>query len=234
MKNEREGPAFEKLVNAVSLIGLTLETAEYLFEHDPYALKSIDEALESIGTPVTTLRNRSLDWHSEDLEHSAEEGYLPRLGNTFLPITEHGIDAESVSQYITEHLDSPNGSWELVFFPDDEPEPTGENEDYTDTDMDDDDDLWIAATPSTPSISPMHMQELDYLDVHTEEEHLAEMGTDEHRLRIERRSFKDRRATVRGEGKSWRRVQPEGADPNGTRNGVDRRRPAEISTCEYE
>ncbi len=48
MKNEREGPVFEKLVNAVSLIGLTLETAEYLFEHDPYALKSIDEALESI------------------------------------------------------------------------------------------------------------------------------------------------------------------------------------------
>ena len=211
MKNEREGPVFQKLVNAVSLIGLTLETAEYLFEHDPYALKSIDEALESIGTPVTTLRNRSLDWHSEDLEHSAEEGYLPRLGNTFLPITEHGIDAESVSQYITEHLDSPNGSWELVFFPDDEPEPTGENEDYTDTDMDDDDDLWIAADPRT------------------EEEHLAEMGTDERRsnvsldripLYIERRSSEDRRSTVRGEGKSLRRVQPEGSDPTGTRNGV--------------
>ena len=220
MKNEREGPVFEKLVNAVSLIGLTLETAEYLFEHDPYALKSIDEALESIGTPVKTLRNRSLDWHSEDLEHAVDEGYLPRLGNTFLNVTQHGIDAESVSQYITEHLDSPDGSWELVFFPDDEPEPSGENEDYTDTDMDDDDDLWIATTPST--------------EFGTEEEHLAEMGTDEHRLRIERRSFEDRRSTVRGEGKSSRRVQPEGSDPTGTRNGVDRRRSAEISTCEFE
>jgi hypothetical protein len=212
MKNEREGLVFEKLVNAVSLIGLTLETTEYLFEHDPEALKIVDEALESIGTPVKTLRNRSIDWHFEDLEHAVEEGYLPRLGHTFLNVTEHGIDAESVSEYITEHLDSSNGSWELVFFPDDEPEPTGENEDYTDIDDDNDDDLWIAATPSTPSISPMHMQELDYLDVHTEEEHLAELMADEHRLRLDRRSSEDRRSADR----PWR---------------VNRR---DVDTCEFE
>ena len=211
MKNEREGLVYEKLVNAVSLIGLTLETAEYLFEHDSYALKSIDEALESIGTPVKALRNRALDWHSEDLEHSAEEGYLPRLGNTFLPMTEHGIDAESVSQYIAEHLDSPDGSWELVFFPDDEPEPTGENEDYTDTDMDDDNDLWIAATPST------------------EEEHLAEMGTDEHRLRIERRSFEERRS---GDNRRGYVLTPSGdrrRDFTPTHHGADT-----LDTCEFE
>ena len=163
MMDEFDNPAdiWEKLVNAVSLIGLTTETAEYLLEHDPYALEQIDEALNSIGTPVSTLRARSIDGY-------IEMGYTPSLGNTFLPITEHGVDHQSVEEYIDTHLDDPNGSWELVFFPDDEPEPTGENEDYTDkirwdTDMDDDDALWALTSPST---------EFD-----TEEASLAETGS---------------------------------------------------------
>ena len=227
MKNERDGPVFEKLVNAVSLIGLTTETAEYLFEHDPIALKVVDEALDLLGTPVTTLRNRSVD-------HYIEEGYLPRLGNTFLPLTQNGVDHESVSQYITEHLDSPNGSWELVFFPDNEPEPTGVNEDHT----------------NMVEIMDMIEDELDEFDeafvklddTHTEEEHVAEMGTDDwvkhlerqganpfkqrgRRSRHERRSFEERRS---GDNRRWT-----------GRNGGDRRRnftPTHhgVDTCEYE
>ena len=68
-------------------------------------------------------------------------------------------------------------------------------------------------------------------DTHTEEEYLAEMGTDERRSFEERRSFDDRRCTGRG--------QAEGEDLTGTRKGGDRRRnftPTHhgVDTCEYE
>jgi len=155
----------QKLVNAVSLIGLTLETAEYLFEHDPVALKAIDEALEAIGTPIKTLRNRSVEWHREDAELFKLEQLdgstrtSQRVGHTFLPVTEDGIDAKSVEDYIEEHLQSPDGTWELVFFPNGEPRPSGVAEDYMA--MYDADDF----DRKERSISPMHLQELDYLDV---------------------------------------------------------------------
>jgi len=161
----------QKLVNAVSLIGLTLETAEYLFEHDPIALKAIDEALEAIGTPIKTLRNRSVEWHREDAELFKLEQLdgstrtFQRVGHTFLPVTEDGIDAKSVEDYIEEHLQSPDGTWELVFFPNGEPRPSGVAEDYMAMYDADDDEF----DRKERSISPMHLQELDYLDVNTTE-----------------------------------------------------------------
>ena len=177
MNNERDedmDPAMiqrQKLVNAVSLIGLTLETAEYLFEHDPIALKAIDEALEAIGTPIKTLRNRSVEWHREDAEQFKLEQLdgntrtFQRVGHTFLPMTEDGIDANSVEGYIEEHLQSPDGTWELVFFPNGEPRPSGVAEDYMA--MYDADDWVEELDRKERSISPMHLQELDYLDVNT-------------------------------------------------------------------
>jgi len=154
--------AFEKLVNAVSLIGLTLETAEYLSEHDPQALKSIDAALESIGTPVKTLRNRSRDWHFEDadryLPNDGSAGSFQRLGNTFLTTRVDGICARSVEVYIEDHLQSPDGTWEMVFFPHGEPEPKGVPEDYMAMYDGEESDR------KERRISPMHLQELDALD----------------------------------------------------------------------
>lgn len=170
--------AFEKLVNAVSLIGLTLETAEYLSEHDPQALKSIDSALESIGTPVKTLRNRSRDWHFEDadryLPNDGSAGSFQRLGNTFLTTRVDGICARSVEVYIEDHLQSPDGTWEMVFFPHGEPEPKGVPEDYMAMyDVEESDRkerrevAWYDAAETDRKerrISPMHLQELDALD----------------------------------------------------------------------
>jgi hypothetical protein len=187
---DNPGPVWEKLVKAVSLIGLTTETTEYLFEHDSYALNSIDEALESLGVPITTLRNRSIDLH-------IDEEYLPLLGSTFLPVTHNGVDHESVRQYIVNHLDNSNGSWELVFFPHDEPEPTGVNEDYADM--------------------------LD--DTHTEEEYLAEMGTDELMTHLEQEDrrrpeqlSRDQRGSTDASGQLHLRRR---ADRRGYRSNAD-------------
>ena len=76
-------------------------------------------------------------------------------------MTQHGIDHESVEEYIADHLPSSDGTWELVFFPNDEPEPTGVNEDHTNM------------------VAIMDMIEDEFDDTHTEEEYLAEKGTDD-------------------------------------------------------
>jgi len=151
--DENGKAAYDKVVGALHVIGLTLETAEYLREHDPQALKQVDLALEAIGTPVKLLRNRARKMHGEDEDN--------RLGYTFLTgdIRDGLISARSVEIYIEDFLQSPDGSWEMVFFPHGEPQPTGVTEDYMA--MYDADDF----DRKERSISPMHLQELDYLDV---------------------------------------------------------------------
>ena len=157
--DENGKAAYDKVVGALHVIGLTLETAEYLREHDPQALKQVDLALEAIGTPVKLLRNRARKMHGEDEDN--------RLGYTFLTgdIRDGLISARSVEIYIEDFLQSPDGSWEMVFFPHGEPQPTGVTEDYMA--MYDADDWVEELDRKERSISPMHLQELDYLDVNT-------------------------------------------------------------------
>jgi len=136
---------YRQVVNALAVIGLTLEHADYLFDNDSKALKQVDEALMSAGIDAPMMRDRQVDRIIEDTVAFNADAF----------------------------------------------------ENMTD-------------------------------DTHTEDEHLAEMTTREHRehqMRLERRSFEERRS---GDNRRWT-----------GRNGGDRRRdftPTHhgVDTCEYE
>ena len=176
---------YRQVVNALAVIGLTLEHADYLFDNDSKAMKQVDEALLLAGIDAPMLRNRQVDRILEDTV---------------------AFNANAFENMISE------------------PEPTGVNEDHANM------------------VEIMDMIEGEFDDTHTEEEYLAEKGTDDwvkhleqqganpfkqHSLdqRHERRSFEERRS---GDNRRWT-----------GRNGGDRRRdftPTHhgVDTCEYE
>jgi len=138
---------YRQVVNALSVIGLTLEHADYLFDNDSKALKQVDEALMSAGIDAPMMRDRQVDRIIEDTVAFNADAFENMTSD---PVTD---------------------------------------------------------------------------DTHTEEEHVAEMTTVEHRMRLERRSFEERRS---GDNRRWT-----------GRNGGDRRRdftPTHhgVDTCEYE
>ena len=57
---------YRQVVNALAVIGLTLEHADYLFDNDPKALKQVDDALLAAGIDAPLLRNRQVDRILED------------------------------------------------------------------------------------------------------------------------------------------------------------------------
>ena len=176
---------YRQVVNALAVIGLTLEHADYLFDNDSKAMKQVDEALLLAGIDAPMLRNRQVDRILEDTV---------------------AFNANAFENMISE------------------PEPTGVTEDHANM------------------VEIMDMIEGEFDDTQTEEEHLAEKGTDDwvahlerqganpfkqHALdqRHERRSFEERRS---GDNRRWT-----------GRNGGDRRRdftPTHhgVDTCEYE
>ena len=138
---------YRQVVNALAVIGLTLEHADYLFDNDSKALKQVDEALMSAGIDAPMMRDRQVDRIIEDTVAFNADAFENMTSD---PVTD---------------------------------------------------------------------------DTHTEEEHVAEMTTVEHRMRLERRSFEERRS---GDNRRWT-----------GRNGGDRRRdftPTHhgVDTCEYE
>ena len=138
---------YRQVVNALSVIGLTLEHADYLFDNDSKAMKQVDEALMSAGIDAPMMRDRQVDRIIEDTVAFNADAFENMISD---PVTD---------------------------------------------------------------------------DTHTEEEHVAEMTTVEHRMRLERRSFEERRS---GDNRRWT-----------GRNGCDRRRdftPTHhgVDTCEYE
>ena len=138
---------YRQAINALSVIGLTLEHADYLFDNDSKALKQVDEALMSAGIDAPMMRDRQVDRIIEDTVAFNADAFENMTSD---PVTD---------------------------------------------------------------------------DTHTEEEHVAEMTTVEHRMRLERRSFEERRS---GDNRRWT-----------GRNGGDRRRdftPTHhgVDTCEYE
>ena len=138
---------YRQVVNALSVIGLTLEHADYLFDNDSKAMKQVDEALMSAGIDAPMMRDRQVDRIIEDTVAFNADAFENMTSD---PVTD---------------------------------------------------------------------------DTHTEEEHVAEMTTVEHRMRLERRSFEERRS---GDNRRWT-----------GRNGGDRRRdftPTHhgVDTCEYE
>ena len=58
---------YRQVVNALAVIGLTLEHADYLFDNDSKALKQVDEALMSAGIDAPTMRNRQIDRILQDV-----------------------------------------------------------------------------------------------------------------------------------------------------------------------
>jgi len=138
---------YRQVVNALAVIGLTLEHADYLFDNDSKAMKQVDEALMSAGIDAPMMRDRQVDRIIEDTVAFNADAFENMTSD---PVTD---------------------------------------------------------------------------DTHTEEEHVAEMTTVEHRMRLERRSFEERRS---GDNRRWT-----------GRNGGDRRRdftPTHhgVDTCEYE
>ena len=138
---------YRQVVNALAVIGLALEHADYLFDNDSKALKQVDEALMSAGIDAPMMRDRQVDRIIEDTVAFNADAFENMTSD---PVTD---------------------------------------------------------------------------DTHTEEEHVAEMTTVEHRMRLERRSFEERRS---GDNRRWT-----------GRNGGDRRRdftPTHhgVDTCEYE
>ena len=59
---------YRQVVNALAVIGLTLEHADYLFDNDSKALVQVDDALMSAGIDAPELRNRQIDRIIEDTE----------------------------------------------------------------------------------------------------------------------------------------------------------------------
>ena len=57
---------YNAVVNALAVIGLTLETADYLFDHDSKALVQVDEALMMAGIDAPMLRDRHVDYRQEN------------------------------------------------------------------------------------------------------------------------------------------------------------------------
>ena len=57
---------YRQVVNALSVIGLTLEHADYLFDNDSKALKQVDEALLLAGIDAPMMRDRQVDRIIED------------------------------------------------------------------------------------------------------------------------------------------------------------------------
>ena len=57
---------YRQVVNALAVIGLTLEHADYLFDNDSKALKQVDEALMSAGIDAPMMRDRQVDRIIED------------------------------------------------------------------------------------------------------------------------------------------------------------------------
>ena len=138
---------YRQVVNALSVIGLTLEHADYLFDNDSKALKQVDEALMSAGIDAPMMRDRQVDRIIEDTVAFNADAFENMTSD---PVTD---------------------------------------------------------------------------DTHTEEEHVAEMTTVEHRMRLERRSFEERRS---GDNRRWtgRNGGARRRDFTPTHHGVD--------TCEYE
>ena len=113
---------YRQVVNALAVIGLTLEHADYLFDNDSKAMKQVDEALLLAGIDAPMLRNRQVDRILEDT--------VAFNANAFENMTS-------------------------------EPEPTGVTEDHANM------------------VEIMDMIEGEFDDTHTEEEYLAEKGTDD-------------------------------------------------------
>ena len=57
---------YRQVVNALAVIGLTLEHADYLFDNDSKAMKQVDEALMSAGIDAPMMRDRQVDRIIED------------------------------------------------------------------------------------------------------------------------------------------------------------------------
>ena len=61
-----DNETYRQVVNALAVIGLTLEHADYLFDNDSKAMKQVDEALLLAGIDAPMLRNRQVDRILED------------------------------------------------------------------------------------------------------------------------------------------------------------------------
>ena len=57
---------YRQVVNALAVIGLTLEHADYLFDNDSKAMKQVDEALLLAGIDAPMMRDRQVDRIIED------------------------------------------------------------------------------------------------------------------------------------------------------------------------
>ena len=57
---------YRQVVNALAVIGLTLEHADYLFDNDSKAMKQVDEALLLAGIDAPMMRDRQIDRIIED------------------------------------------------------------------------------------------------------------------------------------------------------------------------
>ena len=57
---------YRQVVNALAVIGLTLEHADYLFDNDSKAMKQVDEALLLAGIDAPMRRDRQIDRIIED------------------------------------------------------------------------------------------------------------------------------------------------------------------------
>ena len=79
---------YRQVVNALSVIGLTLEHADYLFDNDSKALVQVDDALMSAGIDAPELRNRQIDRIIEDTEAfnaAAYEEHQRSMNDTHQP-----------------------------------------------------------------------------------------------------------------------------------------------------
>ena len=186
---------YRQVVNALAVVGLTLEHADYLFDNDSKAMKQVDEALLLAGIDAPMLRNRQVDRILEDtvaFNANAFENMISDVDNSFQRPEPTGVTEDHANMV------------EIM--------------DMIEDELDEFDEAFV-------KLDDTHTEDLGVefnreLWAHTEEEHLAEKGTMEHRMRLERRSFEERRS---GDNRRWtgRNGGDRRRDFTPTHHGVD-------------
>ena len=83
---------YRQVVNALAVIGLTLEHADYLFDNDSKALVQVDDALLAAGIDAPELRNRAIDRIIEDTEAFNADAYENMISD---PVTDDTTDTRA-------------------------------------------------------------------------------------------------------------------------------------------
>ena len=96
---------YRQVVNALAVIGLTLEHADYLFDNDSKALVQVDEALMAAGIDAPELRNRQIDRIIEDTEAFDAAAYEDMISDPV--IAERAISDENKREWWGHHAQHP-------------------------------------------------------------------------------------------------------------------------------